>query len=69
MLTKDLIKQLQSLVDFHPAGTEEHEIMIDYFEVEPSEKLGIFKYIGYSRNISIDITGDGAYLTLSGVAE
>lgn len=76
MRTKDLIEQLQKLVDDHKPCEwlmGEHEIMIDVFQVTEMEcKEGImyksFKYLGFSPEIFIDKSGDGVYDILSGFA-
>jgi hypothetical protein len=62
MKTKDLIKQLQTLVDNHEPHLEimgEHEIVIDVFC--KTEKRGCFEYKGVSPNILIDKSSDGVY--------
>jgi hypothetical protein len=62
MLTKDLIKQLQKLVDDNESAVPllgEHTIMIDVFE-----KINLdtgFQYKGFSDKIIIDKSADGVY--------
>lgn len=59
MKTKDLIKQLQKLVDErepHIGIMGEHEIVIDVFGNQQGHK---FEYLGFSKNIRIEYSSDG----------
>lgn len=61
MKTKDLIKQLQQLVDENEPLIEvlgEHEIMIDCFT---SIGNHLFEYSGFTNEVFIDLSGDGVY--------
>lgn len=65
MKTKELIKQLQKLVDDfepHVPICGEHEIMIDVFA---KNKEGAFDYVGFSSYIPIELTSDGVYHVLT----
>lgn len=65
MLTKELIKQLQKLVDNHESYIDvmgEHEIVIDVFKKGEGTN---FYYSGFSPNIVIDKSSDGVYDILS----
>lgn len=69
MKTKDLIKQLQHLIDEHERlGLQEqmgeHEIVIDVWQlVNPVTHC--FEYRGFSPNIQITYSSDGVYPTLA----
>lgn len=66
MQTKDLIKQLQALVDRHEPDVEvmgEHEIMIDVWTKDFSDQ--IWQYSGFSPNIEITYSADGVYPILA----
>jgi len=70
MKTKELIKQLQELVDLHEPMVEvfgEHEVVIDSWELldtlESSERL--WQYKGFSTNVEITLSGDGVYHILA----
>lgn len=61
MKTKDLIAQLQKLVDEHEPHEwimGEHEIVIDMFK---RKEGGGFNYAGFSPDIKIELTDDGVY--------
>ena len=63
MKTKDLIAQLQKLVDEHEPHVwimGEHEIVIDVF-VRVSKEAGIFQYKGFSGDIAIQKSPDLVY--------
>ena len=65
MKTKDLIKKLQRLVDFHEPHIEvmgEHEVMIDHF-IDVGNHL--FKYGGFDKDIDLQHSKDGVYLILN----
>ena len=69
MLTKDLIKQLQKLVDAHESYVEvmgEHEIMVDVFKKVAEHT---FQYAGFSKDIRIDKSTDGVYDIICAFAE
>ena len=71
MKTKDLIKQLQDMVDAHESSGAlevmgEHEIMIDTWQsggIYPDKRC-TWQYAGFSPNITIDTSGDGVYCIL-----
>ncbi len=68
MITKELIKKLQQIVDEHESAVEimgEHEIMIDVFRKEGDR----FVYAGFSPDVIIDHSSDGVYRILSAFAE
>jgi len=70
MITKDLIKKLQKLVDEHEPHIDvmgEHEIMIDVFKHTEYNKY--FEYAGFSPDIHIDLSDDGVYEILCAFAE
>lgn len=63
MKTKDLIKQLQAMVDEHEKSGAievmgEHEIVIDVWR--KSDK-NLWSYKGFSPNIEITYSADGVY--------
>ncbi len=65
MITKDLIKQLQKLVDAHEPHVKdmgEHDIMIDVFA---KNKEGTFDYAGFSSYIPIELSSDCCYHVLT----
>lgn len=67
MKTKDLIKQLQDMVDAHEEHIPvmgEHEIMIDVWELVDLVAHR-FEYKGFSPNIQITHTSDGVYPILA----
>jgi hypothetical protein len=69
MITKELIKQLQKLVDEHEPHIEvmgEHEIMIDIFE---RTAPATFQYSGFSPYIIIEPTSDGVYHVLTAFSD
>lgn len=71
MLTKDLIKKLQKLVDDHESCIEvmgEHEIVVDVF-IKTGEREHTFIYAGFSPNIVIEKSGDGVYDIISAFGE
>lgn len=64
MKTKDLIKQLQALVDAHEPEIEifgEHEIVIDSWK---NVNEHVWQYEGFSLNIEITPSSDGVYPVL-----
>ena len=66
MITKNLIKALQALVDAHePTITStvgEHKIMIDIFVRTDN---GYFKYAGFSPHIKLEKSDNGIYDIIS----
>lgn len=67
MKTKDLIKQLQKLVDEHEEHIPvmgEHEIVIDVWRLVDLENHR-FEYMGFSPNIQITYSADGVYPILA----
>lgn len=71
MLTTELIKVLQKLVNDHKPHEEvmgPHEIMIDVFGNYNGEK-GRFYYAGFSPKITIQKSLDGVYDILNAFAE
>lgn len=68
MKTKDLIVQLQKLVEKHEPHVDimgEHEIVVDVFGKNDSN---VFHYLGFSPNIIIERTSDGVYDIISSFA-
>lgn len=69
MKTKDLIKQLQALVDKHEPEVEvfgEHEIVIDVWKaVDDAMGHTCWQYSGFSGNIEITYSADGVYPILA----
>lgn len=68
MKTKDLIAQLQKLVDDHEPHIEvmgDHEIVIDVFGKQEGHK---FEYLGFSPDIRIEYSADGVYPILTAFA-
>lgn len=68
MLIKDLIEQLQTLYEqemIHADIMGEPEIMIDCFR---KVEQGVFHYVGFSKDVSIQRSDDGVYLILNGFA-
>jgi hypothetical protein len=66
MNTKDLIKQLQKLVEEHEPHVSvmgEHEIMIDFFQ--RTKDRGVFLYKGFCKDVEIQLSEDGVYHILS----
>lgn len=66
MKTKDLIKQLQDMVDLYEVtGMQEimgeHEIVIDCWQGTGNE----WSYKGFSPNVEITYTSDGVYPVLA----
>ena len=64
MKTKDLIKQLQDMVDAHEEYIPvmgEHEIVIDVW----GNLKNLWVYKGYSPNIEITYSADGMYPILA----
>jgi len=71
MMTTELIKELQKLVDDHKSYEDvmgPHEIVIDVFKKIPGEGHE-FNYVGFSPNIQIEKSSDGVYDILSAFAE
>ena len=71
MITTELIKKLQKLVDDHKPHENimgPHEIVIDVFKKIPGEGHG-FNYVGFSPDITIEYSGDGVYPILSAFAK
>ena len=69
MLTKDLIKILEKLIESHESVKDmmgEHEIMIDVFKKVGDHQ---FQYAGFSPNIKVDRSADGVYDILCAFAE
>lgn len=70
MKTKDLIKQLQDMVDEHAASGAlevmgEHEIVIDSWTSGTPFNSKPWEYAGFSPNIEITHSGDGVYPILA----
>jgi len=69
MKTKDLIKQLQAMVDAHEPEVEvfgEHEIVIDVWQaVDDAHDHMCWQYKGFSGNITITHSADGVYPIIS----
>lgn len=71
MITTELIKKLQQMVEDHKPHEEvmgPHEIVIDVFEKLPGNASG-FRYAGFSPDITIEYSGDGVYPILSAFAK
>lgn len=71
MKTKDLIKQLQDMVDEHETSGAlevmgEHEIMIDTWQSSDihTNTPCTWQYRGFSPNVVVDTSGDGVYRIL-----
>lgn len=77
MLTTDLIKKLQDMVEAHKSYEEvmgPHEIVIDCFRLKEIEcKEGkmqrVFAYAGFTPDVRIEKSRDGVYDILSGFVE
>ena len=70
MKTKDLIKQLQDMVDAHEKSGAaemlgEHEIMLDVFK-EAEGPGHFFQYAGFSDVITFGKSADGVYDIING---
>lgn len=69
MITKDLIKELQRLVEAHKCVEDmmgPHEIVIDVFVKTENDN---FRYAGFSPNIKIEKSSDGVYDILNAFGE
>lgn len=70
MKTKDLIKQLQNMVDAHETSGAlevmgEHEIVIDVWVGGTAFNSKTWQYAGFSGNIEITYSADGVYPILA----